>query len=86
MRLISVDVYVGDIVLQQLAQLRQSISCHISVSICEASLSKPREGFFSIRRKYFKNSFLRKLIFFLNEYRLTGCMYIDMTDCILHLR
>src|SRR5688572_7134391 len=47
MRFISFSVKVGVMVLQQLAQLRQSTSRHTSASTCSASLSKPRGGFFS---------------------------------------
>ena len=41
-------------------------------------LSNARGGFFSILLKYFKNIFFRRLSFFLKEYRLTGCMDVDI--------
>ncbi|MEI9808698.1 MAG: hypothetical protein WDO16_13025 [Bacteroidota bacterium] len=44
---ISLGVYVGVIVLQQLAQLRQAVSGQTFFSVSAASLSRPRGGFFS---------------------------------------
>ena len=74
----SFELYVGDICLQQLAQLRQSTSCQTSVLIMAMLLSNARGGFFSIPRKYFRNIFFRRLSFFLKEYRLTGCMDVGI--------
>jgi len=53
MRLISFGVKVGVMVLQQLAQLKQSTSCQTSVLSCSARISKPSGFNFSTRRKYF---------------------------------
>src|SRR5688500_16649604 len=47
MRFISWLVKVGVMVLQQLAQARQSVSAQTSLSVCTARLSNPRGGFFS---------------------------------------
>ena len=73
---ISCLVKVGVMVLQQLAQERQSVSCHTSFSSCRIFFSSPRDGPFS---SFVRN--LRKLLFFSlacfrNERRLMGCISI----------
>src|SRR6187551_3674477 len=78
MRLISFGVYVGVIVLQQLAQVKQSTCCHISMFNFSVSLSRSRGGFFSTLVRNRLNNFLYRLTFFLKEYRLTGCMKLSV--------
>jgi hypothetical protein len=58
-RRMSLFVYVGDISLQQFAQLRQSTSRQTSASDLAASLSKPLGGFFLSLLRNLLNADLR---------------------------
>src|SRR5580704_5778119 len=72
----SVFVYVGDIVLQQLAQERQSTSFQIFLSASVTNLSNPRKGFFSsLDKKLFTRRLLRRTIC-LKERKLIACMNV----------
>jgi hypothetical protein len=54
---------VGDMVLQQLAQARQSVSCHTVALACTTLVSNPRGGFFSIlvRKRLKADLFVRMI-------------------------
>src|SRR5258708_6838624 len=71
---ISLTENVGVIVLQQLPQLKQSISGHTSFSTVSINLCKPRGGCFSILVKNKRKDLLYFFTFCLNERRFTACI------------
>jgi len=86
MRLISVGVYVGDIVLQQFAQLRQSTSCHTALSAASVAAANFLGVVFSNTVRNLRNLLLLCLALYLNDRRLICCMLNDwvanMIECI----
>jgi len=74
MRLMSSGLKVGVMVLQQLAQLRQSTSFHTCTSALMVMLFKSLCGFFSSFERNMRNRRLLCLTFCLKERRFTGCI------------
>jgi hypothetical protein len=74
MRFISLVLKVGLIVLQQLAQDKQSVSCHTSLSALTASSSSKRGGSFSSLVRKALNPFWYNFTFCLKDFRFMGCI------------
>jgi hypothetical protein len=74
MRFISAGVYVGDMVLQQLAQLRQSTSCHTALSAASVAAPNFLGEVFSNTVRNLRNLLLLCLALDLNDRRLICCM------------
>src|ERR1700712_3569912 len=70
MRLTSLTVNVGDIVLQQLAQVKQSTSFQTALSTSTAILSRSFGGVFSSLLKNLLSTLLYRSTFLLNKRRL----------------